>query len=173
MNLYDDVIPQAIMDLQMFLRDIAINYPSVPFVVSDGIYGDKTREAVKEVQGMLGMKKTGIVDFETWTAIVDLASSSSYDRTEPKRLRVYEAGKVYSINDTADSISFVQMIINFAAREFQNINTVMVNGVLDIETSAMLTELQRSFKIPTHGQLDQQTWNCICSLYDNLRSKKV
>ena len=46
-DLFDDTYSEGVRDLQTFLRVIARSYPSVPFLITDGVYGDKTKSAVR------------------------------------------------------------------------------------------------------------------------------
>lgn len=173
MDLFDDTYSEGVRDLQTFLRVIARSYPSVPFLITDGVYGDKTKSAVREVQGMLGLSRTGVVDFDTWSGIVRLAGQAGYEQREPRRARFFTPGRVYAAGDSADCVHIAQFIINCASREFDNVRAVEINGVLDARTADALVFLQECFKLPQTGQLDQVTWNRLNSLYDNLRTKKV
>ncbi len=60
----------AIYEIQAALRDISGRDDRVrPRLIPDGIYGAQTREAVISFQRLVGVNATGIVDYETWTAI--------------------------------------------------------------------------------------------------------
>ena len=49
--------------------EIAKVYTSIERVAADGIYGNATREAVREFQNIFGLPVTGVVDFRTWYKI--------------------------------------------------------------------------------------------------------
>lgn len=55
--------------IQNQLNAINKNYPGIPRVVADGIYGAKTEESVKKFQEVFNLPRTGIVDFATWYKI--------------------------------------------------------------------------------------------------------
>lgn len=61
-----------VRSVQEFLNRIAQNYPLIPKVAQDGIFGPKTAEAVKVFQGVFNLPKTGIVDYATWYKISDI-----------------------------------------------------------------------------------------------------
>lgn len=63
---------RVVEQLQVFLRTIAENDPSVPLVEVDGIYGNQTRAAVNEIQRMNGIPVSGAVGPPTWNAIVNM-----------------------------------------------------------------------------------------------------
>ncbi len=55
--------------IQNQLNTINKNYPGIPRVVADGIFGAKTEASVKKFQEVFNLPKTGIVDFATWYKI--------------------------------------------------------------------------------------------------------
>lgn len=58
-----------IRQMQEQLDEIAKVYTSIPRIAPDGIYGNATRDAVREFQSVFGLPVTGIVDFRTWYKI--------------------------------------------------------------------------------------------------------
>lgn len=58
-----------VRQLQQQLNRIAQNYPAIPTLVADGIYGSQTAEAVRTFQQIFGLPPTGVTDFATWYAI--------------------------------------------------------------------------------------------------------
>lgn len=58
--------------IQEFLNRIAKNYPLIPTVSVDGVYGADTAEAVKTFQGIFNLPKTGVVDYATWYQISNI-----------------------------------------------------------------------------------------------------
>lgn len=58
-----------VRQLQEQLNRIAEVYTAIPTVVTDGIYGEATKDAVTEFQRIFGLPQTGITDFRTWYKI--------------------------------------------------------------------------------------------------------
>ena len=58
--------------LQEQLNRIAHNYPALPTITVDGIYGPATKAAVEKFQSIFGLPVTGIVDFRTWYRISEI-----------------------------------------------------------------------------------------------------
>lgn len=58
-----------VRQLQQQLNRIAQNYPAIPKVTADGIYGSATAAAVRSFQNIFGLPATGVADFPTWYAI--------------------------------------------------------------------------------------------------------
>ena len=63
---------QKVMQMQEQLNRIARNYPALPTIAVDGIYGPATANAVKEFQKIFGLPQTGIVDYRTWYKISEI-----------------------------------------------------------------------------------------------------
>lgn len=60
---------QKVLQMQQQLNRIAQNYPAIPTIAEDGVYGSGTAEAVRTFQQIFGLPATGIVDFPTWYRI--------------------------------------------------------------------------------------------------------
>ena len=58
-----------VRQLQQQLNRIAQNYPAIPKVTADGIYGSAAAAAVRSFQNIFGLPATGVADFPTWYAI--------------------------------------------------------------------------------------------------------
>lgn len=61
-----------VRQLQNQLNRIARNYPAIPTVTADGIYGPATAEAVKVFQRVFNLPQTGETDYATWYEISDI-----------------------------------------------------------------------------------------------------
>lgn len=61
-----------VRQLQTQLNRIARNYPAIPTVTADGIYGPATAEAIRTFQGIFNLPQTGVTDFATWYEISDI-----------------------------------------------------------------------------------------------------
>ncbi len=60
---------EKVRQMQQQLNRIAENYPALPTLVPDGIFGPLTEESVRVFQRIFSLPVTGIVDFATWYAI--------------------------------------------------------------------------------------------------------
>lgn len=63
---------QKVRQLQQQLARIAQNYPAIPWIAADGIYGSATANAVRTFQQIFGLPATGIVDYPTWYKISEI-----------------------------------------------------------------------------------------------------
>ncbi len=60
---------QKVRQLQEQLNAISNNYPAIPKVNVDGIYGNLTAESVRRFQSVFGLPVTGVTDYRTWYKI--------------------------------------------------------------------------------------------------------
>lgn len=63
---------QKVRQMQEQLNTIAGAYPALATLDVDGIFGEKTQEAVKKFQEVFGLSATGIVDYPTWYKIQEI-----------------------------------------------------------------------------------------------------
>ena len=63
---------EKVRQLQQQLNRIAKNYPAIPTLIPDGIYGPDTADAVRMFQKIFHLPQTGIVDYPTWFEISDI-----------------------------------------------------------------------------------------------------
>ena len=61
-----------VLQIQQQLNRIAQNYPAIPRVTADGIYGAETANAVRTFQGIFNLPQTGVVDYATWYRISEI-----------------------------------------------------------------------------------------------------
>ena len=63
---------QKVLQMQEQLNRIAQNYPAIPKVSEDGIFGPATERAVQKFQSVFGLPANGIVDYPTWYKISEI-----------------------------------------------------------------------------------------------------
>ena len=63
---------EKVRQLQTQLNRIARNYPAIPTITADGIYGPATAEAVRTFQRIFNLPQTGVTDYATWYEISEI-----------------------------------------------------------------------------------------------------
>ncbi|MBQ2803261.1 MAG: peptidoglycan-binding protein [Lachnospiraceae bacterium] len=61
-----------VRQLQLQLNRIARNYPAIPTITPDGIYGTNTANAIRTFQGIFNLPQTGVTDYATWYEVSDI-----------------------------------------------------------------------------------------------------
>ena len=63
---------EKVRQLQQQLNRIARNYPAIPTLTADGIYGQQTANAVRAFQKIFNLPQTGVTDYATWYEISEI-----------------------------------------------------------------------------------------------------
>ena len=71
-NLQEGSRGDKVRQMQEQLNRIARNYPAIPRITPDGIFGQRTSQAVKTFQRIFGLNPTGVVDYPTWYQISNI-----------------------------------------------------------------------------------------------------
>lgn len=63
---------EKVRQIQNQLNRIARNYPAIPVISADGVYGSGTAEAVRTFQKIFNLPQSGIIDYPTWYSISNI-----------------------------------------------------------------------------------------------------
>lgn len=63
---------EPVRSIQIYLNRISNNYPLIPKLAVDGVYGSGTANSVKVFQSIFGLPQTGKVDTATWYKISNI-----------------------------------------------------------------------------------------------------
>lgn len=66
------VSSQDVRTIQSQLNTISSVYTLIPKIAEDGIYGEKTKEAVTAFQKIFSLPQSGVVDYKTWYKISEI-----------------------------------------------------------------------------------------------------
>ena len=63
---------QKVYQLQEQINTISTAYPAIPTLIVDGIYGERTKEAIAKFQSVFGLPPTGVTDYATWFKVSEI-----------------------------------------------------------------------------------------------------
>ncbi|WP_326908243.1 peptidoglycan-binding protein [Sedimentibacter sp. MB31-C6] len=153
---------QYIQLLQILLNTISTNFPAIPKVPVDAVYGPSMINAVETFQLIFDLPTTGIVDKSTWykirnihTAVTNLAelTSQGISISEIPTDITEETGEV------VPRVQLVQYFLNVLSAYYNTVPPVDIDGILGIQTRTALLELQKTMGIPQTGLIDEETYN--------------
>lgn len=159
-------IEQPVRRLQEMLHMLSLSYPQLPALVADGIFGERTLEAVMIFQRDFHPPVTGVVDRSTWQAIQEL-----YRAQPPRRQGIPPflpiPDNVFPIQpgDRHQQLYLVQTMLDSLASTLSGWETTTHDGVLQGSTQSDIQMLQRACGLPPTGTLDLPTWSCLTRLY--------
>ena len=124
---------------QYLLVRQTLSYPDI-----DGIFGPKTRDAVKEFQGAHGLTVDGIVGPNTWAAL-------GGNRTEPPTLANGSTGQV---------VEKLQTVLNEGRGSFAPAGNpvLVVDGIDGPQTQLAVKGAQTEAGVASDGIVGLQTW---------------
>lgn len=161
-----DNIEQDIRELQFYLRELSAADERIRPVGIDGIYGDETREAVRNFQSINEMPVTGVVTPNDWNAIANAFLELSHKNSEHRRIKaIYDPRYVFVLGDSGDPVYFIQVMLSALSRRFVNIQRPPINGVFDERT---LESAEVFLKINNTDSIDKDVFNSITDNYNNL-----
>ena len=157
-----------IRQIQERLRVISKGEPRVKPVFIDGIYGDETREAVRNVQEISEIAVTGEIDRETHEAIFALADTlEAKSAPSPYRPKFgsFEGGAI-SPGDDFDDVYLLQMLLRELSLKDDRF-FVDINGVVDDKTESAVRLLQGLIGATEDGRFIVTEWNALVALTEN------
>ncbi|MBQ7128490.1 MAG: peptidoglycan-binding protein [Clostridia bacterium] len=134
---------RKIEQLQRYLRFIANEDDRIPKVAPDGIFGQRTHDAVKAFQEINGLPATGEVDEKTWDEIYK-QYQEIYNKSRPVNkvdLFTYSEPKLKSGEENT-AIYFIQTMIKYLSNIFSNIDEPEINGKMDEKTEHEIEKLK-------------------------------
>ena len=160
---------QPVRSLQYMLDQLAIHDPKLIRLAVDGIFGERTLEAVMVFQREYHEPVNGVVDLDTWEAI-----RQAYIRIEllygaPPALNVLPSGD-YTAQEGEESepVLIVQAMFLSLAKKATNFKSCEINGCNDGNTHANICAVQGLAGLPVTGALDRATWSFLVQLYQAL-----
>lgn len=162
----ESFIGQPIRSLQTMLRVLSEDDRSLPSVIPDGIFGSDTVRAVSAFQRRSGLSQTGVVDQETWDALIPAYETALISVTEAEPLWiVLDPGQVIRRGEKNPNIWLVQGILTVLGNAYTGIPMPGMSGELDLPTSESLAAFQRFSLLPDTGELDKKTWKHLALHY--------
>lgn len=153
--------------LQYYLRWISLSNPAVPNVAFNGIFDEETENAVIAFQQQYGFAANGIVDddvfetmFEVYRGIVDAAGAE----LSPSGIPPFP-GEVLKLGSEGENVRMLQMFINAAAENFEQIPEIAVTGVFDENTRDAVYAAQALFEFPINGIVGPVLWDTLGIIY--------
>ena len=161
---------QPVRSLQYMLDQLAIYDPKLVRLAVDGVFGERTLEAVMVFQREYHEPVTGVVDLDTWEAIRE-----AYFRVElyygaPPPLNVLPNG-AYTADEGAESepMLIVQAMFASLTKKVSNFQPChKFNGCNEGETHENIRVVQGLAGLPVTGVLDRATWSFLVQLYQAL-----
>ncbi|MBQ4086924.1 MAG: peptidoglycan-binding protein [Clostridia bacterium] len=152
--------------IQNTLNGIAKNYPLIPKLIPDGVFGEATEEAVETFQRIFNLIPDGVVGRATWYKLVSLfvginrlnELNSVGDTLFGLSLEYPDA---VTEGDTGEKVSILQLMLNILSAYYDDIPAVPQTGSFGQETLQGVLSFQKAFNLPQNGEGDDRTWEAM------------
>ena len=162
-----EFLAQPVRSLQYMLRRLAQEYWFLPQLAADGIFGEKTLEAVMLFQRELHPPVTGVVDRGTWEAIREQWLRLEERLEEPRALRAFPGeGSRIVPGGKAEYLVLPQTMFRLLERYFDGISVAAADGVHGAESAENVRWLQRAGGLAETGVMDWKAWGLLSRLYE-------
>ena len=147
-----EMVAQPIRSLQYMLNRLSLRYDFLPALVPDGVFGERTLEAVMLFQRELHPPVTGVVDRETWQAILDEWLDLERELADPRQIRAFPLP--------------VQAMFQSLSHVLDGLEPESIDGIHDAASVRNTQWLQEKAMLPQTGELDRETWDILARLYE-------
>ena len=162
-----ELLARPVAGLQYMLGQLAQADPELTSLAVDGVFGERTLEAVLRFQKKAGLPMTGRADPATWEAL-RAQWQTLEGRTGPARpVRLFPGeGTQVEQGGVREYLILPQTMFRVLARRFMGIADVPADGVHSQASADNVRWLQRAGGLPPTGTLDQPAWDILSRLYE-------
>ena len=141
-------------------------YPPILPLEITGTFDTVTENSVKSFQDLYSLSPTGIVDSETWAAlIIMLIDMLSVVNGEVYSLTGEYPGYVLGPGSAGPAVKELQFYINAIGERYCEVDYLNIDGFFGPETEAAVKDFQEAFGVTVTGIVDQETWDIIYNFY--------
>ena len=158
---------QDVLNIQEALNTVGMEYPSIPILVEDGIFGIRTSEAVVRFQELFGLDADGVVGPNTWNALFEAQNKIINGDASSPAFPPYP-GTPLRLNSRGDDVALIQNRLNFISIYYQNIPNVTADGIFGVRTQQSVIAFQKMLGLDPDGIVGPQTWNRINEIFNEL-----
>ncbi len=156
----------SVVQAQVMLNRIGRNYPSIPRVTADGIYGEQTERAVRRFQEIFNLTPDGIIGIATWYQLVrlyvgvtNLAELQSEGQTF--YANSWQAPNNLQSGSRGQKVSQLQYMLRVMSEYVPSIPAIPIDGIFGSQTEAAVRAFQRFAGLSEDGIVGPQTWNAL------------
>ncbi len=164
---------RSVAQIQTALNRISQNFPAVPKLSVDGIFGSVTENAVRIFQRVFGLAEDGVVGRQTWYAVERVyAGVLRLSELRSLGLRYEDLGWEFPeplrLGDRGDKVRQLQYMLAVVAQFVQEVPSIAVDGIFGQQTRDAVSAFQRYQGWPVTGDADDRTWDALYELYSGI-----
>ncbi len=162
----ESFVGQPIRSLQTMLRTIAQVTPARFVPEADGVYAQRTADAVAEFQRRNGLNPTGVTDQNTWDRIVREYEPARVETEKAQPVQItLNPGQEIGPGEEHHILYLVQTMLMTLGLLLEGFPAVEHTGILDPETERAILAFQLQSGLRPTGKIDKQTWKALALQY--------
>lgn len=152
--------------IQNTLNGISNNYPLIPKLTPDGVFGETTEEAVRTFQSIFNLTPDGIVGRATWYRLINIfVGINRLNELRSVGNTLFGLSLEYPDaiveGDTGEKVSIMQLMLNILSEYYDEIPPVPQTGSFEQQTLQGVLAFQQLFGLPLNGEGDDVTWEAM------------
>lgn len=159
--------------IQRELNTISRNYPAIPRVEVDGIFGESTERAVRTFQEIFDLTPDGIVGKATWNRLVLLyVGILRLAELDSVGVNIFGSSLEYPealrLGDENDQVSTLQYFLSVISEFYETVPSVPITGYFGELTQQAVIAFQRQAGLVADGVVGRRTWDELYRAYDGV-----
>lgn len=165
----------AVTIIQRELNTISRNYPAIPRVDVDGIFGESTERAVRTFQEIFNLTPDGIVGIGTWNRLVTLyVGLLRLAELDSVGVTIFGSSLDYPaslrLGDENDYVATLQFFLSSISEFYDTVPAVPITGYFGEFTEDSVKAFQRTAGLVADGVVGRRTWDELYRYYDGINN---
>lgn len=162
---------QEVRTIQTQLNRISRDYPLIPKITSvDGVFGERTEDAVRKFQEIFNLTVDGIIGKATWYRIKSIyVAVSRLAALNSEGIKLADVSKNFVTEvrpgDTGNPVRVIQYYLAVIGAYDNSIPPVTIDGIFGTATENAVRSFQKVNGLPETGVVDEATWNELSDSY--------
>lgn len=165
----------AVTVIQRELNTISRNYPAIPKVTVDGVFGESTERSVRAFQQIFGLTPDGVVGQGTWNKLVMLyVGILRLAELDSIGVTIFGSSLEYPeslrLGDENKYVSTLQYFLSVLSEFYDTIPSVPITGYFGEVTQNAVIAFQRTAGLVADGIVGRRTWDELYRYYDGVQN---
>ena len=159
--------------IQRELNTISRNYPAIPRVTVDGIFGESTERSVRTFQQIFSLTPDGVVGEATWNKLVMIyVGILRLAELDSVGVTIFGSSLEYPealrLGDENDYVATLQYFLSVISEFYDTVPNVPITGYFGEFTEISVKAFQRTVGLVADGVVGRRTWDELYRAYDGV-----